>query len=82
MPQTDFIKLIVSHLVAAILVLGGIAVLAYAFLTPGVDPDARAQLAALVGPFIGGGINFLFMTNTQGATRAQVRNDLLETPPQ
>lgn len=78
MPQTDFIKLVTSHVTAFLMVIGGIVILAYAFLTPSVDADARAQLAALIGPFIGYAVNFLFQTNTQGAVRAQVRNDLLE----
>lgn len=77
MPQTDTIKLLASTLTAIILVIGGIGTLAYAFLSGTVDGDTRAQLAALMGPFIGYGINFLFQTNTQAAARAQTRNDLL-----
>jgi large-conductance mechanosensitive channel len=81
MPQTDFIKLIASHVTAVLMVVLGISILSYAFLTPSVDKDARAQLAALLGPFIGYAVNFLFQTNTSSATRAQTRKDLLEEPP-
>lgn len=77
MPQTDTYKLVASLLVAIFLVIGGIGILAYAFLSGTVDADTRAQLAALLGPFVGFGINFLFQTNTNAAARAQTRNDLL-----
>lgn len=76
MPQTDFIKLISSHLVAVTLAIGGPILIVWLFVNAN-QIEGAGGVQTLLGGFVGFAIQFLFQTNTAGATRSQVRNDLL-----
>lgn len=80
MPQTDAVKLITSHLVAAVLAIGGPLLLVWVFVNAS-QIDGSNGLIAIIAGFVGIAIQFLFQTNTQSAARAQTRNDLLENRP-
>jgi hypothetical protein len=76
MPQTDFIKLVASHLVAVVLAIGGPILIVWLFINAN-QLEGSGGVQTLIGGFVGFAIQFLFQTNTAGATRSQVRNDLL-----
>lgn len=85
MPQADFVKLITANVVAAILAIGGPVLIVWLFLNTPLNPDGTrtdiAGIVALLGGLTGGAVQYLWQTNTQSATRGQVRNDLLSQPP-
>jgi hypothetical protein len=81
MPQADFVKLITANLVAAILAIGGPILIVWLFVNVPLDADGVPRdisgIVALLGGLTGGAAQYLWQTNTQAATRGQVRNDLL-----
>jgi hypothetical protein len=76
MPQTDFIKLAASHLVAVVLAIGGPILIVWLFVNAN-QLEGSGGVQTLIGGFVGFAIQFLFQTNTSSATRSQTRNDLL-----
>jgi uncharacterized membrane protein len=80
MPQADAIKLLTSHIVAAVLAIGGPILIVWLFLFAPEGKDI-AGITALLGGFVGLSVNFLFQTNTSAAVRQQTKNDIYATPP-
>lgn len=80
MPQADAIKLLTSHIVAAVLAICGPILIVWLFLFAPEGKDI-AGITALLGGFVGLSVNFLFQTNTSAAVRQQTKNDIYATPP-